>query len=109
MVAARGIRRELRPLTAAAAAALPGQLGVFELVDAGGHTVRIGQAGGSETFGLRSALEAVAAERTDLSFRYECTHGYRSRWQELLMLHHTEHGELPPENVDDERLIGRLR
>lgn len=107
MVSARGIARAPRPLTAEAAAGLPGQLGVYEIL-VGGETVEIAAAGGLEPFGLRSALGAAAERWSDAEFRYETTHAYMTRWQELLMLHHAEHGELPVANGGDAHRIGSL-
>lgn len=104
--------REWTELTIAAAAALPGQLGVYEMADREGVVVAIGYAGGNEPFGLRSALaselENHDGAELELQFRVEYTHAYLTRWQELLMRHHAEHGELPPANSDDQHLLGRL-
>ncbi len=108
MVSARGISRPLQDLNAEAARALSAQLGVYEIVDDAGATVFIGQAGGLETFGLRSALEREAEASRGVRFRYEFTHAYRTRWQELLMLHHAIHGDVPVNNRDDTHLLGRL-
>ncbi|MEM7092833.1 MAG: hypothetical protein AAF567_07515 [Actinomycetota bacterium] len=107
MVAAKGITRGLQPLTAEVAAALPGQLGVYEVV-AEGQTVVIAHAGGHEPFGLRSALTDAAERWPGATFRYETTHAYVTRWQELLMLHEAEHGRLPVANADDAHRIGGL-
>jgi hypothetical protein len=109
MVAAQPIRRPLRPLRSEEVTRLPAQLGVYEIVGADGVTLLIGQAGATERFGLRSALGRHVDVYPGASFRHECTHGYRSRWQELLMLHQATCGGLPPGNDDDARLIGRLR
>lgn len=108
MVAAQGIARELQPLTADAAAALPAQLGVFEIVDGQGTSVYFGAAGALEPFGLRTALAAAAQRWDEASFRYETTHAYMTRWQELLMLHAATHGAVPAANAGDAHRIGRL-
>lgn len=108
MVSARGISRPLQTLTIEAATALSAQLGVYELVDGDDVTVLLGQAGGLEPFGLRSALQREAATGRADRFRYEYTHAYRTRWQELLMLHQAEHGDVPVHNSDDAHLLGRL-
>ena len=108
MVAAQGISRTLRPLTAEAAAALPGQLGVYEIVASDGATLYLGAAGALEPFGLRSALTAAAERWPEASFRYETTHAYTTRWQELLMLHAATHGEVPELNAADAHRVGRL-
>lgn len=89
-----------RPLTAEEAARLPGQLGVYQIADAGGTVVYIGQAGARSTFGLRSELQRELAERgPGCRFRVEVNMQYRSRWFELLMVHQADHGGLPPDNA----------
>lgn len=98
-----------QPLTAEAVAALPGQLGVYELADEAGTVVRIGYAGGRTPFGLRSELaERLAEGGRAVSFRVEVNHQYLSRWQELLMAHLAEHGGLPPGQPDPGVRLGRL-
>ncbi len=89
---------------------LPGQLGVFELCDADRRVRYIGYAGGREPFGLRSAIgRAVPHLSPPARFvRWELTHGYLSRWKELLMLHVAEHGVLPPDNPPNDDPEGRL-
>ena len=96
-------------LTAEAAAAVPAQLGVYEIGDDDGTVVRIGYAGGREPFGMRSALETERSAGIGTRFRCEMTHGYLSRWEELLMLHLAEHGRLPVGNGDRLHPVGRLR
>ena len=108
MVAAQGINRQLQLLTREAAAASPGQLGVFEVVADDGATLYLGAAGALEPFGLRTALGAAAERWPGASFRYETTHGYMTRWQELLMLHVVAHGSVPAANEGDAHRIGRL-
>ncbi|MEM9566177.1 MAG: hypothetical protein AAGA93_26385 [Actinomycetota bacterium] len=103
------IAKPWTPLTAAAAAALPAQLGVYEIADASGAVVRIGYAGGREPFGLRSSLAGEVEARLGTQFRVETTHGYLTRWEELLMLHRAEHGSLPAGNADRLTPVGRLR
>lgn len=104
------------PLNAEAVAALPGQLGVFQLANGpvGAEVItRIGYAGGREPFGLRGALATVLDEdhhgAPPVWFRYELTHAYLTRWEELLMVHQAMHGELPPGNQDHPHAVGRLR
>ena len=46
-----------QPLTAEAATRLPGQLGVYQVADAKGAILYIGQAGARSPFGLRSELQ----------------------------------------------------
>ncbi len=115
-------------LTAENIGAVPAQLGVFELADGSETVLEIGYAGGRELFGLRSALdgaldsaldgaggldsagsgEAPAADDGPSLFRYELTHGYLTRWEELLMVHQAQHGRLPAGNADHPHKIGRL-
>lgn len=77
---------------------LPAQLGVFELADGDGQVVYIGYAGGREPFGMRTALLAAAETTGATRYRCELTHGYLSRWEELLMVHRHDHGALPVHN-----------
>ncbi len=103
-----------QPLTATNVAAVPGQLGVFQVASAKHTVLHIGYAGGREPFGLRSALERALEAATDRSadgdevFRFETTHGYLTRWEELLMVHQAMHGILPPGNADHPHPLGRL-
>jgi len=112
-VSGRALSKPWIPLTADAVAALPAQLGVYELGADDGTVVRIAYAGGRELFGLRSVLAAelearVGAGEPPGRFRYELTHGYLTRWEELLMVHQARHGELPPGNADRLHPVGRL-
>jgi len=107
-VASLRLEKEWGALTDRSVAALPGQLGVYQLADGDGVVIKIGVADAREPFGLRSALAAELAHGGAVSFRYECTHGYRTRWQELLMVHQADHGVLPVGNIDDARHLGRL-
>lgn len=97
-------------LTSQDIGAVPAQLGVFELAGADEVVVYIGYAGGRETFGLRSALDAALAELGAQAslFRYETTHGYLTRWEELLMVHQARHGKLPVGNAGHPHRLGRL-
>lgn len=89
-----------QPLTPERVAKLPGQLGVYQVADAGGTVVYIGQAGARAPFGLRSELQREAAERgPGHQFRVEVNQQYRSRWFELLMVHRADHGALPADNA----------
>ena len=86
-----------RPL--AAAGSLPGQLGVYELGDAGGTVLYIGFAGGRSQFGLRSAVQEGSGTVPEAShFRVEVTTAYHTRYRELLMAHVADHGALPTAN-----------
>ena len=87
-------------LTAKTAAGLPGQLGVYQVADASGAVLYIGQAGARSPFGLRSELQRELAERgAGCQFRVEVNQQYRTRWFELLMVHQADHGSLPADNA----------
>ncbi|MFV0257829.1 MAG: hypothetical protein ACK5PP_05205 [Acidimicrobiales bacterium] len=95
-----------------AGAAIPAQLGVFELAGPDGSVRYIGTGGGLDPFGLRSAIAEAITARPDLGatrFRYEITHAYRSRHAELLMVHKADTGRVPVGNADDPAPVGRLR
>ena len=98
-----------RALTAANVAGLAGELGVYQLGDADGRVLRIGYAGGRTLFGLRSELEAALAAGEAATFRTEVNAQYLSRYEELLMVHKADFGELPAGNgADARRRLGRL-
>ncbi len=90
---------------------IQGQLGVYQLADASGEIFYIGYAGGRSLFGLHGELkrELLAHENRAIQFRCEVNMQYISRYEELLMLHMADHGELP-ERVRREypHKIGRL-
>jgi len=94
-------------LNAAAIAALPAQLGVYQIADQDHAIIRIGYAGGTEPFGIRTALERELQDGGRY-FRLEFTHGYLTRWQELLMVYSADYQALPPKNHDDAGQLGRL-
>lgn len=97
-------------LNASTAGALPGQLGVYQLADDAGQVVYIGFAGGKSLFGLRSALGTHVGRPGIVRFRYEVNMQYQTRYQELLMLHVADHGDVPPLNANDRPAhLGRLR
>jgi hypothetical protein len=94
------LEKPWQPLTAETAARLPGQLGVYQIADAKGAVLHIGQAGARSPFGLRSELQRELAERgAGCQFRVEVNQQYRSRWFELLMVHRHDTGALPPDNA----------
>ncbi len=98
-----------QPLTAETARRLPGQLGVYQVADATGTVLFIGQAGARSPFGLRSELQREYVERGDgCQFRIEVNQQYRTRWFELLMVHKADHGALPPDNAKNPPPLGRL-
>ncbi|MFI4936457.1 MAG: hypothetical protein ACHP7N_17755 [Caulobacterales bacterium] len=106
-----GVRLEKpwRELTAANVASLAAELGVYQLGDAQGRVLRIGYAGGRTLFGLRSELEAALAAAEAANFRTEVNAQYLSRYEELLMVHKADFGELPAGNgADARRRLGRL-
>jgi hypothetical protein len=99
-----------KPLTAEEAQRLPGQLGVYQIADASGAVLYIGEAGARSPFGLRSELQRQFGERgAGCQFRVEVNQQYRSRWFELLMLHQHDHGALPHDNAKNPPpVLGRL-
>lgn len=98
-----------QPLNAESAQRLPGQLGVYQVADANGTVLFIGQAGARSPFGLRSELQREHKERGDgCQFRVEVNQQYRTRWFELLMVHKADHGSLPPDNAKSPPPLGRL-
>ncbi|MDE0874870.1 MAG: hypothetical protein OSA88_13500 [Acidimicrobiales bacterium] len=89
---------------------LQAQLGVYQVADDDGNVLSVGYAGAKHPFGIRSALEheiRLHGKKATL-FRYEFTSNYRSRWDELLMLHLHDHGQLPDHQRDEEGRVGRL-
>ena len=107
-----GIRldKPWEPLTSEAVDELPAQLGVFHVGDANGNVLTVGYAGALDLFGIRTALEREMERHGAAAthFRYEFTSNYRSRWDELLMLHIHDHGDLPPHQSDEAARVGRL-
>lgn len=103
------LEKPWRPLTAEQIARLPGQLGVYQIADASGSILCIGQAGARAPFGLRSELQREFAERgPGHQFRVEVNQQYRTRWFELLMVYQADHGALPPDNAKNPPPLGRL-
>jgi hypothetical protein len=88
------------PLVAEMIKKLPGQLGVYQLANAKDETVYIGFAGGRSLFGIRSEIEAALKEKRAgaTQFRVEINQQYTSRFQELLMVHVADHGDVPAGN-----------
>ncbi len=85
------------PLTAENVNTLPGCVGVFEVADDNGVVV-IDYAGGQAPFGLRGALRQCLDQRLGLSFRYERTQAYISRYREVVQVFTNEFGA-PPQNL----------
>lgn len=102
--------KEWRELSAPEVAAVGGEMGVYQIADGNGEILYIGYAGGGSTFGLRGELR----RRLELfgpgyRFRYEVNVQYLSRWNELLAVHHTDHGRLPARQGSDRpSRVGRL-
>lgn len=87
------------PLGADTVKKLSGQLGVFQLADTQGNVIYIGFAGGRSLFGLRSEVtKAVEEVAGATAFRVEVNQQYTTRYQELLMLHVHDHGDVPAGN-----------
>lgn len=89
---------------------LPAQLGVFQLADEAEEIIYIGYGGGAQPFGLRTAIETQLARLGDSArfVRYEVTHGYLSRWEELMMVHVHDVGTAPVANDASTVPKGRL-
>ncbi|MEO9254504.1 MAG: hypothetical protein ABI305_03120 [Tepidiformaceae bacterium] len=105
------LEKPWRDLSEDESAALPGQLGVFQLANETGEVVYVGYAGGRELFGLRSAIERHRKLGTGgaTHFRYEVNMQYQSRYRELLMLHVTDNGGLPIANEHEHPVhLGRI-
>ena len=90
---------------------LRGNLGVFVLADAQQNTRYIGYAGGKSIYGLKGEVETAVQALPAVTFvRWEVTSSYHSRYKELLMLHHYDFGELPPDNPPPSAItLGKLR
>ena len=88
------------PLEPTAVKKLTGQLGVYQLADAKGDVVFIGFAGGRSLFGLRGEVEKALVEPPAgaTQFRVEVNQQYTTRYQELLMVHVHDNGDVPAGN-----------
>lgn len=116
------IRKPWISASASAVRAVPAVVGVYEIADAEGELLYIGQAGGREPFGLRSRLAGhfsgvdsnpVLRERAH-SFRWEANQQYTTRRLEMLMQYQRgEAADWPPANAAgdwrDQPQLGRLR
>ncbi len=105
------LEKSWRVLNETEVSRLGGELGVYQLADEQGHVIRIGYAGGRSLFGLRGELKNELARQPGAQrrFRFEITSQYMSRYEELLMIHKADHGDLPEENIADRgRRIGRI-
>jgi hypothetical protein len=100
---------EWRTLTEESAATAPATVGIIQLADPDQRIIDIQFVGAHATFGMRGVLGAVAAHLGQLMFRYEVNAQYLTRYDELLMVHHFQFGELPARNRDRGcRVPGRL-
>jgi len=102
--------------------AIPAVVGVYEIADADGNLLYIGQAGGREPFGLRTRIalhfggadpNAVLRERA-AQFRWEANQQYTTKRLEMLMQFQRDEGvEWPPAHSAgdwrDTPQLGRLR
>lgn len=104
-----------------ALAAVPAVVGVYEIADADGRLLYIGQAGGREPFGLRSRIRShfepgeanhVLREQ-GARFRWQSNQQYTTARLERLMFYARDHdGALPPAHAAgdwrDRPTLGRL-
>lgn len=88
------------PLTPDTVKKLTGQMGVYQFADSKGDCVFIGFAGGRSLFGLRGEVEKAltAPPEGATQFRVEVNQQYTTRYQELLMVHVHDHGDVPAGN-----------
>src|SRR5260221_7035080 len=85
------------PLTEEAVTRLPGQLGIYQIADAAGTILFIGEAGARTPFGLRSELLREALARpAGQQFRVEADMQNHTRLLEPLMVHPAPHRRPPP-------------
>ncbi|MGF6889370.1 hypothetical protein ABIA39_008837 [Nocardia sp. GAS34] len=96
------------PLTAENIAGVPASVGVFEVSD-GSDIIAIDFAGGKSLFGLRGALKEWLEKRPELSFRYERTNAYLSRYRELVQVFTNEFGGPPGNLAGADAPTGRIR
>jgi hypothetical protein len=89
--------KPFQALTAENLKPVQGQLGVYQLADTNGDIFYIGYAGGRSLFGLHGELTREMEQHNDkeIMFRCEVNMQYISRYEELLMLHKFDFGELP--------------
>ena len=104
------LEKPWRPLEEREVTKLPAQLGVYQIAEADGEVIRIGYAGGKSLFGLRGEIERALETHQGgpALFRCEVNMQYMSRYQELLMVHLADHGQLPRENDERPDRMGRL-
>lgn len=96
-------------LTAETIHRMPGTVAVFEIADGDGTVLDIDYAGGRAVHGLRSKLtEALEHFGPGHRFRYEITTSYLSRYEEVAMVHHAAHRNLPARVIQRGAPRGRL-
>ena len=104
--------KDWRPLNAAEADKVAGNLGVYQLANDAGEILYSGVASGLSLFGLRGEIQAQAESPPAgaTRFRLEVNTSYRTRHRELLMAYKFDHGEsLPPlQPAEDGRGLGKL-
>jgi hypothetical protein len=101
------LSKQWLPLDQQSVDQLKGELGVFQLGNAAEEVIYVGFAGSRSQFGLRGEIGKHLNSAT--LFRIEVTSAYRTRFQELLMLHHADFGCYPSLNSDlDTANLGRL-
>lgn len=106
--------------------AIPAVVGVYEIADAAGNLLYIGQAGGREPFGLRTrigqhfGLDSAGEDPNPVlreqaaQFRWEANQQYTTKRLEMLMQYQRDEGaEWPPAHPAgdwrDTPQLGRLR
>ncbi len=116
------IRKAWTKPSAESIRAIPAVVGVYEIADAEGKLLYIGQAGGREPFGLRTRMalhfgggdpNPVLRERA-AQFRWEANQQYTTKRLEMLMQYQRDEGlEWPPAHPAgdwrDTPQLGRLR
>ena len=118
------IRKPWTDYSPQAVRAIPAVVGVYEIADADGRLLFIGQAGGREPFGLRTRIESHFApgeanpvlREQAAQFRWESNQQYTTKRLEMLMQYQrdSDSGEgWPPANAvadwRDKPQLGRLR
>ena len=101
------LNKQWSPLDQRCVDQLKGELGVFQLGNAAEEVIYVGYAGSRSQFGLRGEIGKHL--KSAKLFRIEVTSAYRTRFQELLMVHHADFGCYPGLNSDlDTANLGRL-
>lgn len=78
-----------------------GNLGVFQFADDEDNVIYIGFAGGKSIYGLKGEVTDLADRiPAATKVRVEVNTAYQSRFRELLMVHVSDHGDLPKYNIE---------